>query len=128
VYRSLGNNRNRRWMTWSYLHLPLFAHLSETVYALIAKHRRTASFLTRLLWGGDVRQPTYSESRRWFLRSLGCVYLIAFLSLWVQLDGLIGEHGILPIAEYLPAASDHFGENAPFLFPTICWLDSSDAF
>ena len=74
------------------------------------------------------RQPTYFESRRWFLRSLGGIYLIAFLSLWMQVDGLIGEHGILPIAEYLPAAREHLGDNAPFLLPTLCWLNSSDAF
>ena len=91
-------------------------------------NRRTASFFTRLLWGNDVRQPTYFEARRWFLRSLGCVYLIAFVSLWMQVDGLIGEHGILPVAEYLPAAREHLGDKAPFLLPTLCWLSSSDAF
>ena len=128
VYRSLGHNRNRTWMTWSYLHVPLFARLSEIAYALIAKHRRTASFLTRLLWGGDVRQPTYNEARRWFLRSLGCVYLIAFLSLWVQIDGLIGEHGILPLGEYLPAVHEQVGTKALFSLPTLCWVSSSDTF
>jgi len=128
VFRSLGQKRGRKWMTWSYEHLPGFAALTETAYRLVARHRQTASFFTRLLWGNDVRQPTYFESRRWFLRSLGGIYLIAFLSLWMQMDGLIGERGILPVADYLPAARAHFGDKAPFLLPTLCWLNSSDAF
>jgi lipase maturation factor 1 len=128
VFRSLGQKRSRRWMIWCYEHVPAFAVITDTAYRLVARHRMTASFFTRLLWGSDVRQPTYFKSRRWFLRSLGCIYLIAFLSLWTQVDGLIGEHGILPVAKYLPAASEQIGESAPFLLPTLCWLNSSNAF
>ncbi len=36
-----------------------------------------------------------------FLRLLGAVYLIAFVSLWVQVEGLIGTRGILPIHDLL---------------------------
>ena len=36
-----------------------------------------------------------------FVRALGLVYLVAFLSLRVQVLGLFGSDGILPIAEYL---------------------------
>jgi predicted DCC family thiol-disulfide oxidoreductase YuxK len=128
VFRSLGQKRSRRWMIWCYEHVPGFAAITEVAYRLVARNRQTASFCTRLLWGPDVRQPTYFESRRWFLRSLGCVYLIAFLSLWTQVDGLIGANGILPIAEYLPAAREQIGGNAPFLLPTLCWFNASDAF
>jgi predicted DCC family thiol-disulfide oxidoreductase YuxK len=128
VFRSLGHKRGRKWMIWCYEHAPGFALVTEAAYRLVARHRQTASFFTRLLWGKDVRQPTYFQSRRWFLRSLGGIYLIAFLSLWMQLDGLIGEHGILPVAEYLPAAREQIGGNAPFILPTLCWLNSSDAF
>ncbi len=46
----------------------------------------------------------------------------------MQVDGLIGERGILPVADYLPAARAHLGDKAPFLLPTLCWLNSSDAF
>jgi predicted DCC family thiol-disulfide oxidoreductase YuxK len=128
VFRSLGHKRSRSWMIWCYAHVPGFAVITEAAYRLVARQRQMASFLTRLLWGQDVRQPTYLTARDWFLRSLGCVYLIAFLSLWTQVDGLIGEHGILPIAEYLPAAREQIGSSAPFLLPTLCWLNSSDAF
>jgi len=128
VFRSLGHQRGREWMTWAYERIPGFATTTEAAYGLIARHRRTASFFTRFLWGNDVRQPTYFKSRRWFLRSLGGIYLIAFLSLWLQVDGLIGEHGILSVSEYLAAARDQLGGQASFQLPTLCWFNSSDAF
>jgi len=41
---------------------------------------------------------TFVRSRWLFLRLLGAVYLIAFVSLAVQITGLVGEHGLLPAA------------------------------
>ena len=38
------------------------------------------------LWG-----DTYSVAPGLFLRALGLVYLVAFVSLWVQIEGLIGR-------------------------------------
>ncbi len=38
----------------------------------------------------------YFHTRRIFIFFLGCIYLIAFLSLWPQAPGLWGERGILP--------------------------------
>ena len=40
----------------------------------------------------------FVRSRWLFLRLLGAVYLIAFVSLAVQITGLVGEHGLLPAA------------------------------
>src|SRR5262245_55784250 len=39
---------------------------------------------------------SFVRSRWLFLRLLGVVYLIAFVSLAVQITGLVGEHGLLP--------------------------------
>src|SRR5438270_3947681 len=128
VFRSLGHNRRRRWMRWSYERIPGFAFVTETAYRVVAHNRQTFSFFTRLFWGNDVRPPTYFRARSYFLRALGCTYLVAFLSLWIQVDGLIGEHGILPVAQFLPAAHEQLGGNAPFILPTLCWFDSSNAF
>lgn len=127
VYRSLGASAYVRWLKWSYYHLPGFAAISETAYGLIAKHRQAASAVTRLLWGRDVRVPTYYTAGRLFLRALGVVYLIAFISLWVQIDGLIGANGVAPVREFLPAAHAQLGAPAPYILPTLCWLSSSDA-
>src|SRR5438876_7435916 len=128
VYRSLRCRSSRKWLAWNYDHVPGFASVSETVYKFIASHRDFGSAITRLLWGDDVRPPTYFVARRWFLRALGLVYLIAFVSLWVQVNGLIGSNGIIPVAEFLPAARAQLGDRAVSILPTLCWFNSSDAF
>ena len=71
VYRSLRCRSSRKWLAWNYDHIPGFASVSETVYKFIASHRDFGSAITRLLWGDDVRPPTYFVARRWFLRALG---------------------------------------------------------
>jgi predicted DCC family thiol-disulfide oxidoreductase YuxK len=128
VYRSLQSRSSKRWLTWSYNRVPGFATISEFGYRLIARHRGAASFFTRFLWGKDVRPPSYFWARRWFLRMLGGIYLIAFVSLWTQIDGLIGENGISPVRDFLAAAREHFGGPALSILPTLCWLNSSNAF
>jgi len=128
VYRSLQYRPSRKWLAWSYDHFPGFAPISETAYKFIARHRGLASTITRLLWGKDVRPPTYFWAQRWFLRALGLTYLIAFLSLWVQVDGLIGSNGVSPLNQFLPAAKAQLGQDAYALLPTLCWFNSSDAF
>ena len=115
-------------MSWSYDRIPGFAAISEIVYRFIARHRTFSSAITRLLWGNDVRPPTYFTARRWFLRALGFIYLIAFVSLWVQIDGLIGANGISPVSEFLPAAHEQLGAHAFSILPTLCWFNASDAF
>jgi hypothetical protein len=67
-------------------------------------------------------------ARRLFLRLLGVVYLAAFLSLWVQVHGLIGSRGILPIGEYLADVRTVTGLERYALVPTLCWLDPGDRF
>src|SRR6184192_2003801 len=128
VYRSLGYRSSRKWLAWSYDRIPGFAAISETAYKFVARHRGVASAITRLLWGKDVRPPTYFWARRWFLRALGMIYLIAFVSLWVQVDGLIGSDGMSPLNRFLPAVRAQLGPDAYTLLPTLCWFDSSNAF
>src|SRR5712691_6338347 len=70
--------------------------------------------------------PTYALSRWLFLRLLGLVYLIAFVSLATQLTGLVGEHGILPATAFLERARAVYGGAAYYLFPTLCWLGAGD--
>ena len=128
VCRSLRYRSSRKWLLWSYDHVPGFAGISETAYKFIARHRSLGSTFTRLLWGKDVRPPTYFWARRWFLRMLGLIYLIAFVSLWVQVDGLVGSNGMSPVSRFLPAVRQQLGPDAYFLLPTLCWFDSSNAF
>jgi len=60
-------------------------------------------------------------------RLLAVIYLIAFGSLAVQLTGLVGEHGILPVADFLHRAHEAYGAEAYRLFPTLLWLSPTDA-
>ena len=126
VYRSLRCRPSKKWLWWSYQHIPGFAAVSELGYNFIARHRGFASAITQLLWGRDVRPPTYFGARRWFLRALGLVYLIAFVSLWFQIDGLVGSKGILPITDYLSLARHQIGYKAVWILPTFCWFNSSN--
>jgi hypothetical protein len=75
----------------------------------------------------DERLNSYL-TRRLFLRLLGLIYLIAFLSLWTQIEGLIGRNGILPAVEYLEAISQRVGPERYWWLPTFCWLSASDGF
>lgn len=128
IVRSLKSLRSRRWLAWIYHRVPGAAGFAELAYRIVARHRQASSAITRLLWGNDARPPTYVRARHWFLRGLGIVYLIAFVSFWVQIDGLIGRDGILPISDYLQLATERIGTQAVFLLPTLCWFNSSNAF
>src|SRR5437667_3816506 len=128
VYRSLACRSSRKWMAWSCDQVPGFAAISEIAYGFIARHRKVGSAFTRVLWGRDVRPPTYFWARRWFLRAVGLIYLIAFVSLWVQVDGLIGANGISPVNQFLPAVHEQLGRQAYSLLPTLCWFNSTNTF
>ncbi|MEY2504244.1 MAG: hypothetical protein QOG27_524 [Verrucomicrobiota bacterium] len=73
VFRSLGTVRAGRASTWCYEHLPGFAPGTEAAYRFIAGNRQLASFFTRMLWGNEVRRPTYFRARDHFVRSLGAI-------------------------------------------------------
>ena len=83
----------------------------------------TEALATRV---ADHPHPTYVVSRWLFLRLLGVVYLVAFLSLVGQVAGLVGGHGILPAGGFLERAHAAYGGAAYRLFPTICWLGADD--
>src|SRR3989442_4042873 len=68
---------------------------------------------SRWLVGAADGKASYELTRWVFLRALGVIYLIAFLSLWPQLRGLIGPQGILPAQDLLAAARRQLG-GGPF--------------
>ena len=70
---------------------------------------------------------TFAGSRWLFLRLLGFVYLVAFVSLAVQITGLVGDHGILPIREFLTRVHQRYGGSAYYTWPTLVWISASDA-
>jgi lipase maturation factor 1 len=80
-----------------------------------------------------VGEPSYLLVRWAFLRLLGVVYLVAFLSLGSQLDGLVGSRGILPAQKYMREARAQLDQQGVglrryLLLPTLAWVSSSDGF
>jgi hypothetical protein len=71
--------------------------------------------------------PARHEVVSWlFLRVLALIYIAAFASMAVQIEGLIGSGGILPIASKLSAIRDTIGDRAYWRYPAIFWLDASN--
>lgn len=50
------------------------------------------------------------------------MYVCAFASLWVQVEGLLGAQGIRPAAELLGVARERLGGWAFYYVPTLLWL------
>jgi predicted DCC family thiol-disulfide oxidoreductase YuxK len=114
------------------VHLPLLAHrrlpgfaaASEWGYRQVAAHRPLAARVLRLLVGDLVGPPRFRLTRFVFLRGLALVYVVAFLSLGVQVRGLVGEAGLLPAGDFLAWVYRLRGGEAFFLVPTLGWLGS----
>ena len=92
--------------------VPGFAAVSELAYAFIAAHRPAFYRVSLLLWGRNHEPPRYDLVSFLFLRLLGLIYLSAFVSFAVQAQGLIGSHGILPLAEFVDSVAGRFGPSA----------------
>ena len=72
--------------------------------------------------------PTYALSTWFFLRALGVIYLAAFVSLAVQIRGLIGRTGIAPVGALLEDAKHFYGDRRLLRLPTLAWFNSTDTF
>ncbi|HEY7305371.1 MAG TPA: lipase maturation factor family protein [Bryobacteraceae bacterium] len=62
-----------------------------------------------------------------FLRLLGLTYLAAFASLWPQIDGLIGSHGVAPAAQLIEALQSGAGSAAFWDVPSLFWFFPTDS-
>ena len=126
TFRVLRRAPGRAAWWWCYSHLPGFAAISEFAYAFLSHHRGLLNGLTKLLWGPALRAERYALVSGVFLRLFGAIYVAAFASLGVQVLGLIGHLGILPISDYLAAVHQSFGDSAYRLLPSLFWVNSSD--
>ncbi|HVZ19990.1 MAG TPA: lipase maturation factor family protein [Vicinamibacterales bacterium] len=132
VFRGLAAGGASTWPLRVYEHVPLAAPAAGVAYRLIARHRPFFDRVTTELWGHHLERPSYDLVRWLFLRALGLVYLVAFLSLLVQVHGLIGSRGILPAGNLMDAARAYFdGVNVGLeryrVLPTLGWISASDA-
>ena len=101
VFAALACVPKHRWMLNAYRRVPGARPASDAFYRLVAGHRDFFAHLTRLGWGSDPQPSSHALSRWIFLRLLGLVYVIAFLSLHGQITGLVGAQGMLPTGDFL---------------------------
>jgi predicted DCC family thiol-disulfide oxidoreductase YuxK len=128
VYQLLTYTPGRSWPLRLYDSIPGFGAASELAYRFIAAHRNLFYWITVVLFGRRIRPARYRLIEWLFLRLLALIYLIAFASLGVQVPGLIGAHGILPVDEYLQAAASALGPWKVWrLVPSVFWMAHTDA-
>lgn len=130
--RALARNPRRAWLLGAYRRWPALARLAEFFYRFVADHRGFFSALTHFAYGRRVERPSHVYVRWLFLRALGLVYLTAILSLWTQIDGLVGGTGLLPADRFMAQVSERVEERGIgweryHLLPTFGWWSASDA-
>ncbi len=128
VFLTLMFAPGRRWLLWAYQHIPGVAAASEAGYRFVAAHRSFFYQVTRFTFGRQISVLRYARTEWLFLRLLAAIYLIAFASLAVQINGLAGARGILPAGRYLAAVQQSFGAKGYWLVPTIFWIAHTDTF
>ncbi len=128
VFKTLAFAPNGKWFLRAYEKVPGFAPVSEWGYRQVAENRKIFSAVTRWVWGGSTQIPTWFLTRRVFLFLLGFVYLLAFGSLWNQIEGLVGQAGILPAELYLNNAETQWGSERFWQVPTLFWFNAGDGF
>ena len=126
AFRVLRYAPGHGWWLLLYEHVPAFAPVTEWTYRFFARRRGLLNRLTQVLWGPALEPPRHDLARWVFLRLLGLIYIAAFASLSVQILGLVGSAGALPVEPYLREAHQYFGTHAYLLLPTLFWVNASD--
>jgi len=80
VFRASADGHRKCWLLWLYTRLPPFAFAAELIYRSIAANRTPIAKVLSIWRGRDLKPPTYHIAAALFLRLLGIVYLIAFVS------------------------------------------------
>ncbi len=105
--------RDRRSALWRRVH--------RLGYRWATENRVPGLAVARRLWNED--PTTYLRSRWLFLRLLGLSFLLAFVSLGVQVRGLFGAQGIVPLQSMLEGAG---GGRMYLRVPSLLWVSASD--
>lgn len=132
VFLCLAAGGRYSFLSGMYARFDWFAVFTSYLYSFVAQHRMLFSKATTLLWGKSVEHSSFRFSGALFSRGLGLIYLIAFASFGVQMAGLVGAGGILPMAEHTAAVHEHFasqdgGGSPMWVAPSLLWLNGSEA-
>ncbi len=110
----------------------MFRATTERVYSVVARKRTFFSRVTNGVLGTPSRRPAQESCRSIFLRGLGLIYAVAFISLLWQVRGLHrtpGHPARRRIDRHRAASTStrRVGVDRYRLLPTFCWFWSSDA-
>jgi predicted DCC family thiol-disulfide oxidoreductase YuxK len=119
VFETLGREK-------TYESSRLVSGVSEWAYRLVAGHREFFYRATKYTFGTRIEPARFAITQWIFLRALAVIYGIAFLSLAMQITGLIGEHGILPLQDYLEQVAKALGGSRFYAMPTVFWWGAND--
>ncbi|MFT5207778.1 MAG: putative DCC family thiol-disulfide oxidoreductase YuxK [Candidatus Omnitrophota bacterium] len=125
VYASIAINSKKRWLLEMYRRITLFRFGSDVGYALIAANRMLFSRIEKFFLEAYEPNPCTLVADVFF-KLIGLVYVIAFISAGLQMTGLAGQEGILPIVDRLQLATERFGDDAKSIFLTLSWWNTSD--
>ena len=116
VFESLGKQRLYSWI----------AAPSEFAYRVIARNRNFFYQLTRFAFGTRIEPARFAATQWLFVRALALIYAVAFASLAFQVKGLIGEHGVLPVAPFLASVARAGSALRYLAVPSLLWLGNDD--
>ncbi len=126
VLRTLSYVPGASWLPAVYA-LPGFAPVAQAAYRFVAARRPVFSRATRLLWGESPVPAPIDRTARLVLAGIGVCYLVGFISLGVQIRGLLGADGVMPAVAMLDAAKTQLAGSRFWALPTLGWLSASDA-
>ena len=111
----------RTWPLVLYRYLLPFKWICDVLYCLVSNHRSGANVLAKMAWGPLEIPSTTLLTRRIFLRLLGLIFLLAFLSLGWQMNGLIGSEGLQPADDLMK-----WFNAREISSPSLLWLSFPD--
>ena len=104
----------------------LSAVLAAVEPGILAPVESAARWILAGLGGATGEAARFRIGRWLFLRGLAAAHLAAFVSLWLQVDGLLGSRGILPVQRYLETTRRRRGGPDPLRVPTLFWASDAD--
>ena len=121
AFRTLALGGRRGWR-WVYRHVPGFAWVAERGYDWVARHREGCLRIARPLFGRELAPARLERTADIVYRGIAACAVMAFVSLWLQGEALIGDNGVLPAGEFLEAVKATYGVAGYWSVPTVLWL------
>jgi predicted DCC family thiol-disulfide oxidoreductase YuxK len=121
IFEALAIAPDGGWGLQLYHAVPGFGGLTEWAYRWVADHRGWVDWMTTWLIGENLGPRGFRFARRAFVRAIGLVFVLAFVSFGVQAAGLVGSEGVLPATQRWSYLTGQPG-NTFWEYPAIYWV------